>query len=390
MRPAWAVLWLAGIAGALLGVTRPSGLSDVVEVRHWSYADYTRVVVELSGSAQSSEVHRLAANATQGKPERLYVDIDGVWVGRRYEEPILIDDGLLRGVRLGQNTLRTTRLVIDLKRYERHRVLHLSGPERLVIDVYGRPPRPGSADRPGPDGSLPLDLRGVRTVVLDPGHGGRDPGAIGHGGLREKDLTLAIARRTKKLLEAQGFEVVLTRDSDRTLGLEERTAIAQGSDGDVFVSLHVNAARRRDVAGIETYYLDASNERQTLRVARRENGIPQSDFDELDRIVAMLRAGEASGYSARLATLIQGEAVEKARGRHRKVEDLGAKKGPFYVLFLSSMPSVLVETGFITNKGEAQRLRSASYQDALAAGIVAGLVGYREQVGTQMAKRGLR
>jgi len=381
-----AALVLALCAGALLGVERPPGLGDVLEIRHWSYDEYTRVVVELSREVES-RIQRLPADPQAERPERLYVDLEGIWVGRRYGDPIPVGDGLLRGVRVGQNTLRRTRVVLDLQQYDHHRVLRLSHPERVVIDVYGA--REGVGD-PGRNGSvpLPLEVRGVQTVVLDPGHGGADPGAIGVGGLREKDVTLELARRVAPRLRERGFLVVLTREGDRTLSLEERTAIAAGSRGDLFVSLHANAAPRRGVRGVETYYLDTSNERQSLRVAARENGMAPRDFDLLDRTLVRLRMAETSSYSALLARTIQGHVVQGVGRRYRGLEDLGVKQGPFYVLFLSSMPSVLVEVGFVTHREEARRLRSGLYLDHMAESLARALSTYRAEVGTRVARGG--
>ncbi len=374
-------LLLAAAALLLLGAERPPGLGDVRDVRHWSYASYTRIVIELTRHAEGP-IRRLPANAAAGRPERLYLDLPGIWVGKRFGDPIRVDDGLLRGVRLGQNTLRTTRVVLDLDRYQRHRVLLLRNPERVVIDVFGpRSPIPDSGDAP-----LPVDVRGVGTVVLDPGHGGRDPGAIGVGGVREKDVTLDLSRRVKRRLEERGFRVVMTRDRDRSLSLEERTAVAAGSGGDVFVSIHANASRRRAVRGVETYYLDVSNERQSLRVAARENGVSPREFDALDRTLARLRVAENSDYSGLLAKLVQRRVIGGVGGRYRDVEDLGVKKGPFYVLFLSSMPSILFEAGFLTNRSEAARLRNGSYLDRVADELARAIGMYRDQVGTRVAR----
>jgi N-acetylmuramoyl-L-alanine amidase len=369
---------------ALLAVHRPPGLSDVTEVRHWSYPGYTRVVVELTRSVLT-QVKRLGADRAVGRPERLYLDLPGVWVGLRYENPIPVGDGLLDGIRLGQNTLTTTRVVIDLKHYSRHRLFYLDSPSRVVIDVYGErpkralPPHPDGRGTPSRAGDLPPGMRRVRTVVLDPGHGGRDPGAIGAGGLREKDVTLRLARELRRRLLARGFRVVLTRDGDRTLSLEERTALAEGVGGDIFISLHVNASKRRSARGIETYYLDKSHERHSQRVAARENGVPANRLDALQRVVAQLRVSEVSVHSARLANIVHREVIAGVRSTHGSVADLGVKRGPFFVLFLSNMPSILLETGFLTNPAEARRLRSRFYVDVLAEPISRGLSTYRRE-----------
>jgi N-acetylmuramoyl-L-alanine amidase len=376
-----ALLGLGCLGGAPAGVT--GGVSDV---RYWSYDDYTRVVVELDALVPT-EVRRLPADPGHERPARLYLDLPGVWVGRKYDEPIPVKDGLLRGIRLGQNTLQATRVVIDLDRYDRHRLLLLTGPPRVVVDVYGRRSNAAHAPEPRPGATrLPVALRPVRTVVLDPGHGGRDPGALGPG-LREKDVTLALARRIRPLLAARGLEVLLTRDGDRTVELEERTAFAEGEGADLFVSLHVNAAPRRSLRGIETYYLDRSHERHTVRVAAHENGISPAQLDSLQRTVAGFRISEVSEHSARLAKAVHGELVGGMQRRYGGVNDLGIKKGPFFVLFLSNLPSVLVEVGFLTNPDEAKRLADPRYQAALAAEIAEGIVRYRELAAPVVAER---
>lgn len=383
MRLLRALLWL-GVSAALLGAAeRPPGLGDVAEVRHWSYPDYTRVVVELTDPVDEPSVHRLPADAAAGRPERLYVDLDGVWVGRRYKQGIPVKDGLLRAVRLGQNTRTRTRLVIDLERYERHRLLRLHAPERIVVDVYGprelpetlRWPVPDDAHRPGARLSMPL--RRVHTVVIDPGHGGRDTGAIGLGGTREKDVNLRLAHLLAPKLEARGFRVVMTRTRDRTLSLEERTAIAESEFGDIFVSLHANAAPRHSARGFEIYYLDEDHQRHSLRVAARENGVARDQMDALQRTVGRLRVSEAAVQSRDLAEKVHRE-IASGLPHHMRDHDLGVKKGPFYVLFLSSMPAILVESGFLTNRHDVRLLRNDAHLDALAAAIARGLTRYRD------------
>jgi len=365
-------------------------MADVLDLRFWSYPDYTRVVVELSQPVET-EVHHLAPDTSAKKSERLYLDLPGIWVGRDYKSGIPVGDGLLRAVRIGQNTLRTARVVIDIENYHHHRHFFLTHPDRLVIDVYGkrkagdrlggpREPDIRHADR------LPPDAREVRTVIVDPGHGGSDPGAIGVGGLREKDVTLRLSKMLAVKLRSMGFRVVATRDRDRFVSLEERTAIAEGSNGDVFISLHANSAPRRSVQGIETYYPDADHERHSQRIAMRENGVSRDQLNDLQRTLAKFRIGEISPYSKRLASLVQDQLAGALPSRYGKIQDLGAKKGPFYVLFLSNMPAILVEAGFVTNKSDAKRLRNGDYLDSVATQISMGLKRYRDS-GSTLAQR---
>ena len=367
----------------LMGAKRPPGLGDVKDVRSWSYDDYTRVVVELTRPVET-EVKRLKADAKSGRPDRLYLDLSGIWVGKDFENGIPIQDGLLKTLRLGQNTLTKSRLVIDLQRYERHRMLVLRSPHRIVVDVYG--PRTGEAavlpegsNGTKPNSRLSIPLRRIQTVVIDPGHGGKDPGAIGVGGLREKDVNLRLAKMLGTRLEALGFEVVFTRKSDMTLSLEERTVTAEAARGDIFVSVHSNASTRKATRGIEIYSLDENHERHSLDVAARENGVRRSEVDSLQRAMAKLHVHEASEHSVRLANAVHDSLMPGLRKNYSGVPDLGVKKGPFYVLFLSSMPAILLESGFLTNKHDARLLRSKAYLEAMADHVATGLGDYRRQ-----------
>lgn len=367
----WAVL-VAALA--CLGPERPPGLGDVVDVRHWSYDDYTRIVIELDRHAHT-EGRRLPAQA--GRPERLYFDLPGIWVGKRFGEAIPVADGLLQGVRIGQNTLRTTRVVLDLASYERHRLLHLRAPDRVVVDVYGAERRKRSRPQNAPP--LPMELRPIETVVIDPGHGGRDPGAVGIGGLREKDITLELSRLLARALEERGFATVLTREDDRTLTLLERTALAEGAGGDVFISVHVNAAPRRSAEGVELYTLDQNAERQTLRLAARENDVRPGEVDPLQHLLAQLRLSEVSSRSNHLARLMHRELVRDMGEAWPSVASTRLKRGPFYVLYLSDMPSILLEAGFLTHRKDAKRLRDPAYLRGLANAAADALVQYRDQ-----------
>ncbi len=302
----------------------------------------------------------------------------------------------MRQVRVGQNTLDTARVVLDVERYGRHRVMELAAPARIVVDVFAPRQQAGetgerSAERHGaPEHgaeSLPMDLRPVRIVVVDAGHGGRDPGAIGVGGLREKDVTLALAKTLRKSLRARGFEVVLTRDRDRTLSLEERTAIAEGVGGDVFVSVHANASPRAELAGVELFTLQENAERQTLRLAARENGVAPAEVDPLQRLLARLRLTEAGARSSLLAKQVHREIASGMGERWPSAREPALKQGPFYVLYLSDMPALLIEAGFVTQRDDAYRLRDPEYLRAMAEEIAKGVERFRDEVAPLVAER---
>ncbi len=216
-------------------------------------------------------------------------------------------------------------------------------------------------------------------IVVDPGHGGKDPGAIGAAGVAEKDVVLEIARHLRRLLVATGdFEVVLTRDADVYLPLQARTALANEEEADLFISIHANASPKRDRAGAETYYLNDTEDRATLRLAEMENGLrSMTGAEGHDRDAAVILSSLIQNYkieeSLSLAEQVQRSLVEALRRNGTPVEDLGVKSGPFYVLVGAGMPCVLVEASFITHPREGRRLAQPSYQKAVARGLVHGI-----------------
>lgn len=361
---------LAGVLLLVLGAgKRPAGLLDVTDVRVFDHPNHTRVVVELSGSARYH-------TGTLEDPARLYIDIDGVWIEAPLREPRSSGASApLRRVRAGQNTLQRARVVMELAEGSvKHHTFHLKQPFRIVTDVY----RAGSAPEPTPDDDR-FDQRPVRRIVLDPGHGGKDPGARGRGGVKEKDVVLRVSRLLRDRLRQAGFEVVMTRERDEYLSLEERTAVANRLKGDLFISIHANASPNRKTTGVETYLLDTRYDRQTARVAARENGTSIGQLSELQRILASLRLGYHERYAVRLAREIHESLLESLRRSYRGTSDLGVKHGPFLVLFMADMPAILVEVGFVSNRAEARRLSSKAFAKTAAAGIANGIVRYRDE-----------
>jgi N-acetylmuramoyl-L-alanine amidase len=361
------LILLVGLMGA---GKRPPGLGDVKEIRLFDHPGYTRVVIELSREAGYQI-------GTLENPARLYVDIDGVWVEAPLREAQASGKNApLKLVRAGQNTLRRARVVLELRPgTSGHRVFHLKNPFRIVADLYPG----GRTSSPQERVIKAFDKRPVRRVVIDPGHGGKDPGAIAKGGLREKDLVMRISRELKAHLQRANFEVFMTREKDIFLTLEERTARANDLDADLFVSIHANASRNRKTHGVETYLLDTRYDKQTARVAARENGTTVSALNELQKILASLRLGYNERFAASLARQTHRSMVQALRGTYRKTRDLGVKHGPFLVLFMADMPAVLVEVGFLSNRVEAKRMKSKSFVQAAAKGIANGIVRYRDE-----------
>jgi N-acetylmuramoyl-L-alanine amidase len=217
--------------------------------------------------------------------------------------------------------------------------------------------------------------------VLDPGHGGHDPGAIGPGGLQEKDFTLDLARRVAGLLQEDlGVRVVLTRAQDRFVALRARTALANREKADLFVSLHVNAAPGMTATGTETYFLSSEATDNAARAAAAfENKVISIEAtgggaarDVLRSILWDLTQSDFQQESSRLA-----EALQNQLDRALRLPGRGVKQAPFYVLGGAAMPAVLVEVGFLSNPREEQRLRDEGYRDRMARAVAAGLAAYK-------------
>lgn len=224
-------------------------------------------------------------------------------------------------------------------------------------------------------------LPGNPLVMIDPGHGGFDPGTQSSSGILEKDGALSIARRLADALKARGVRAELTRDSDDFIALPERTRRANLADADLFVSIHLNSSPNPATTGIEVYYLNNTTDRATVRLARMENagvtGAGAASDGNLNYILADLRQNDKATEAASLARMIDTQTVTDLNAQlGLEVNPLGAKMGPFYVLVGAHMPAVLVECGFLSNAYEAQRLASANYQQVLADGIATAVARY--------------
>ncbi len=411
-------------APAASGKTKPTG--TVTGIRHWSEGAYSRIVIDQTNTVVF-HVQELK------NPDRLVFDLLNARVGKSLsKEPVPINDGILKQVRASQYAPGVVRVVLDLASIKSYAPFPLHDPERLVIDVTGEggkvtETRVASADtgtqqtaetpavpevqaKPEPpvlpppiapapevkdnDGaklslSRQLGLK-IKTIAIDAGHGGHDPGAIGKSGLKEKTITLDIAQRLAALVkERLGCTVVMTRDKDVFIPLEQRPFIAKSKGADLFVSIHVNANRKRQARGIETYIQGLrASDRDAMATAARENATTSKTLGELDdeltRILKGLRMESNDEDSIHLAHAVQGSLVNAVRPIQSQVVNHGVKRAFFYVLINTGMPSILAEVGFISNPEEERMLRTNAYRQSIAEALYQGVKKYVEARSPQM------
>jgi len=354
---------------------------NVTGIRFWTSDDYTRVVVDLADEAKY-EANFLRADPERNLPPRIFIDINGAEIGGEIlKKPVQVRNGLLKVVRAGRFRNGVVRVVVDLERESSYRVFAMTDPSRIIIDIDGKAESapPGDSAKPQDDAAQrPAPWRDRIRVMLDPGHGGKDPGAIGSTGLKEKDVVLALGRMVRdRLLHDESFEVMMTRDADVFIPLEERTAMANEARADLFVSLHVNASPNRKAEGISTYVLSrASSDRHSLELAARENGVPVAKLTAVKFIIDDLSTYGRKKESLRLAKTVNDAIVKNVNGRFGRVYDLGLKQAPFYVLVGARMTAVLVEASFITNRREESRLYDPEYVSTIADSVVEAIRYY--------------
>jgi N-acetylmuramoyl-L-alanine amidase len=369
-------------------------------------------------------------------PERVFFDLRNT----QFEPAVAASlEGLtgprIAAVRLGRQDGHTTRIVLSLAGAPRHSVFALYHPYRLVVDLeadalppltqssevvepepsvapppvvthpaidhrpvapirttpaatvavpalkseipLGLPPAPPAETSRG-DYSLARQLGlGISRIVIDPGHGGHDPGAQANG-VVEAELVLDIAHRVEKLLKKQpGIDVVLTRRNDTFIPLEERTGIANREGADLFLSIHANASRRSAAKGVETYFLNFATNADAEAVAARENAGSQTSMGKLPALVQQIALHNKMRESRELAQIVQSNMVRGMRAQNKGVVDLGVKQAPFVVLIGAQMPSVLAELSFVTNDSDASLLKKENYRQRIAQALADAVLKYQ-------------
>ncbi len=414
-------------------------IASVTDVRVWSSPRFARVVIHLDGPVSFDYNHLKL-------PTRLYVDIRGAKLKLQNPKINVTGDGVLKGVRVGKSASLIPRVVLDLQALKSFKVFALSAPNRVVVDVEGAPlpvspklaispparavkfrskPRDFSKNKAadkkssvmlssvsiGPpkkegnsfvrsskrgsatsvysleDMSLAERFRrGLGKIVIDPGHGGKDPGAIGRTGIFEKTIALDLSRRILQTIRRKlKTKVYLTRKRDVFIPLAKRTAFANRMKADLFLSIHANSARNPKLSGVETYLLSEATDRRAKKVAARENQVSLRELSDLQIILTDLRIRGVINRSLPLAASVNKSMFSLLSRRYAGVRNLGVKQAPFYVLLGAKMPSVLVETGFISNRRDERRLASSGYRQTLAESIVRGIQAFVER--TELARQ---
>jgi N-acetylmuramoyl-L-alanine amidase len=360
---AWAGAQPASTSASLDLVSVYGGASEGRRAR----AGSVRVVLGLSELVrfESSEI------AADGElPPRFVILLPATALGAGVSETTTVGGGGLARVRVSAEG-PGARVTLDLEPAARATLFVLPEPFRIIVDV-----RIGSGGEEvvlAGAGPQSLDL-----LVLDPGHGGDDFGARAFG-LEEQDITLDLATRVRDILRARlpSTRVVLTREENRFVSLEQRTAMANAVGADAFVSIHLNAAWE-DVqhGGVTTFVLDTNDDRQAVRLAARENGTSEHEVGSLSRILAGLHRDEQAAGSRALAEHIHASTLAGGRRVLPRLYDRGVRSAMFYVLVGATMPAVLVEASFMTRRDEADALRTEGYRQSLAEGIADGIVAY--------------
>ncbi len=438
-------------------------LVQVSNLRQWSTANYTRVVIDLEDEVKF-EAGRIS------NPDRIYFDLHNTHLASSMNKSLDVEDGLLKKVRLGLNRLGTTRVVLEIGQIGTYSAFLLPNPYRLVIDIQGagkpappkteveaklqpppaprtepeapkavkeRPPlfavrpretpketssappqeeskspapeevpitkgptskpvfdsvtpaatssTPVTPPRPARDGhrslTRALGLK-IARIVIDPGHGGHDTGTIGPSGFAEKELVLDVAKRLGALVEERlGSEVVYTRDDDTFIPLENRTAVANQKQADLFVSVHANASRDSRARGVETYYLSFTTAPDALEVAARENAVSEKSIHELQDLVKKITLHEKVDESREFAAEVQKQLYTGISKGNAGVRNRGVRKAPFIVLIGANMPSILAEISFVSNPQDERLLKKAEYRQKVAESLFRGIQRYVNSLG---------
>ena len=360
---------------------------EIANLRYFTHPTFTRIVIDI-GQLREYNSNQLTS------PDRVYLDIYQARLNPSLlGKTITVDNAYINQIRIAQRTSTTVRVVVDLdinsvKRYD---VFPLQDPFRIVVDIY---PKEASAAAPAPKVDTPatptssgysltrqLGL-GIQRIVIDPGHGGKDPGCIGKENTYEKDIVLDVCLRLKKLLlQNKGLEILLTRETDIFIPIDNRSDIANQKKADIFISVHSNSYSNKKRSGVETYYLNFNQDPDVLKVAAQENATTTKNISQQREILEKIIQTNKLMESRELANHLQKSLVTRLASKYQGIKNLGVKGGPFWVLIGGEMPSVLVEISHLSNPLEEERLNTTQYRQSVAQGLYEGILLYLRSLG---------
>lgn len=367
----------------------------VRDLRTWSTPDGTRLVLDLNHKASFTETH-------VRNPDRVVIDITNAILGKSSRQRV--SGGTIpQSFHITQSRPRVVTITLARTQGSKYKAFSLDNPDRLVIDIYHKakdqirqigetasaPPSAPSVALPTPPSipsptvtepvrpTAPKPASPIQTIVIDPGHGGKDPGTIGQHGTTEKDVTLKVGLLLKDLLSTlPNTRVLMTRERDAFIELEDRAKFANGKDADLFVSIHVNSHPHKGVRGLEIYHFGEAKDQRALEVAARENGTPLNNTGVgWEYLVADLLTTKKIEHSLELAWTAKQAMVTNLNGRYSTI-DHGVKTAPFYVLRFTTMPSILAEIAFMSNPAEEEQMRTQPFLAHIAESIFDGVKTY--------------
>ena len=365
------------------------------DLRSWSTAEGTRLVLDLNHKVSFTETY-------VRNPDRVVIEISNAILGKSSKQRV--SGGTIpQSFQIAQSRPRVVAITLMRKQGSRYKAFSLANPDRLVIDISQKPkdqirqigdtsaippsgsvaPLPTPPTIPSPTVTEPVrpiaprPASPMQTIVIDPGHGGKDPGTIGQHGTTEKDVTLKIGLMLKTLLGTMpNTRVLMTRERDAFIELEDRAKFANGKDADLFISIHVNSHPHKGIRGLEIYHFGEAKDQRALEVAARENGTPLNNTGVgWEYLVADLLTTKKIEHSLELAWTAKQAMVTNLNGRYSTI-DHGVKTAPFYVLRFTTMPSILAEIAFMSNPAEEEQMRSQPFLAHIAESIFEGVKTY--------------
>jgi len=333
--------------------------------RYWSNNRYARVVMDFS----SKVPFQFKTFVTKGGTKLVFILDEPLTFKKRIQTVYGKHVEFFKSASLKKKR-HSSSIAVSFRSKAQCRVFTLVSPYRIVVDALSL----NDIEKKHP-GSTPYKKTQDLIICLDPGHGGKDPGATGPHGIKEKDVVLRIARILReKLVKRYGLKVIMTRNRDTYIPLEERVAFANSKGADLFISIHINASRNRRVQGISTFCLSNTSDKKSLRLAARENGVPLSKMSSVNKILNDMLFCEKYNESYKVAHIIHQTLITNVRYYSPSINNLGVRFAPFYVLAGAKMPSILLELDFISNPYSEKRLVRYTYLNRITDGIAKGIL----------------